>query len=221
MSDRTGALPESSYLDYLPAIFREPDAAGRAPLGQFLLAFEQILGGLEQPPAGFPRGLGQILDGGPGEAAGIWRFFDPDPELPEEQRAPAEFLEWLAGWVALSLREDWSELEKRRFISRIVPLYRLRGTPQGLVEMLNVYTDNAPVSIYEFAEIPDYFEVEIRVLPAGLQASDEVDVGMLISRRRSMAAAIVDREKPAHTFYAFRLLEESGEDDGGEDEPAS
>ena len=34
--------------------------------------------------------------------------------------APAEFLPWLAGWVALGLRDDWREKDKRQIMRDIV-----------------------------------------------------------------------------------------------------
>ena len=62
-----------------------------------------------------------------------------------------EFLPWLSGWVALTLRADWSEATQRSFLQQIVPLYRLRGTRDGLQRMLTLYTGQ-PV------EVDDDFE---------------------------------------------------------------
>ncbi|WYL93010.1 MAG: phage tail protein [Gloeotrichia echinulata IR180] len=60
--------------------------------------------------------------------ASIATLFDP-------KSTPKEFLNWLAGWVALSLRDDWEQEAQRRFISRIVSLYKQRGTKAGMTEM--------------------------------------------------------------------------------------
>jgi phage tail-like protein len=178
----------SRYLDYLPAIYAEADDGAVPFLGRFLLAFEHVLHGLgDANVAGFPPGLAEQLDG----AA---RYLDP-------QRAPADFLDWLAGWVALSLREDWTEDERRRFIARAVPLYRLRGTPAGMVEVLRAYTGDLPVTVYEFDNIPHYFQVEMSL---GLSLRDP-DFEARQQRRQRIAMAIIDQEKPAHTYYAFRF----------------
>jgi phage tail-like protein len=178
----------SRYLDYLPAIYAEPDDAGRSFLGRFLLAFEHVLHGLgDANVAGFPPGLGEQL-------AGAARYLDP-------QQAPAPFLEWLAGWVALSLRDDWTEEERRRLIARAVPLYRMRGTAAGMVEALRAYTDDLPVTVYEFDNIPHYFQVEMSL---GLSLRDP-DFEARKQRRQRIAMAIIDQEKPAHTYYAFRF----------------
>ena len=93
----------SRYVAHLPAVFQDDDF-----VGAFLLAFERILTGLPgRDPPNLPRvplGLEQILDT-------IETYFDPSS-------APAEFLPWLAGWVATSLREDWDTATRRGFIEQ-------------------------------------------------------------------------------------------------------
>ena len=73
----------SSYLHYLPAIFSVDPF-----LGRFLLAFEQVLTRLQGGEADVQRGLEEII-------ADIAKLFDPN-------ETPEEFLQWLAGWGALS-----------------------------------------------------------------------------------------------------------------------
>lgn len=172
----------SSYLDYLPAIFRQD-----AFLGRFLLAFEKTLSGLEEQ-----------LDG-------IHHYFDPDPE-----KAPVEFLEWLSGWVALSLRADLNDDQRRDFIANAVPLYRLRGTKQGLEALIRIYTALAP-TIDELSSplqigvhstigkdtilnggAPHFFKVTIRLGDPNPEKR---------KRMTEVATAIIDMEKPAHTRY--------------------
>ncbi|MGZ4607287.1 MAG: phage tail protein [Blastococcus sp.] len=180
--------PGSSYLDALPAVYREADEAGDRFLGRFLLAFEHVLHGLgDGDVTGFAPGLGeQLTDAG--------RYLDP-------ARTPHEFLDWLAGWVALTLADDWTEDEQRRFLARAVPLYRLRGTARGLIELLRAYTGDLPVTVYEFDNVPHYFQVELTL---GLSLRDP-DFEARKQRRQRTAMAIIDQQKPAHTFYAFRF----------------
>jgi len=208
----------SRYLDYLPAVYQE-DAAPASPdfLGRLLLAFEQILTGLGDP--GEP-GLEEILEGivepaGAGmRLAGVYRYFDPGPSLPDGERAPAEFLEWLSGWVALSLRADLDELRQRDFIARAASLYRLRGTRRGLEEFVRIYTRlgatvmelDAPFQLGLHSTVgvdtlldggaPDFFRVLVR-LPSPDPAQ--------IARHRQVVAAIIDQEKPAHTHYTLEI----------------
>jgi phage tail-like protein len=165
----------SSYLDYLPAIFRQEPFAGR-----FLLAFETVLSGTSTrpDPPGLETTIGSIAD-----------YFDP-------VTAPDGFLPWLAGWVSLTLRADWDTDTQRKFIAQIVPLYRLRGTGEGLRQMLNLYT-RLPVDVFDPVEKVDFFfQVQIT-----LPAAD----GPLMRTTQQIARAIIDQEKPAHTFYALRI----------------
>jgi len=163
----------SSYLDYLPAIFREDPFTG-----QFLLAFEAVLSGVGGQP-----GLETTINS-------IATYFDPMAVT------DTEFLPWLAGWVALSLRADWDEATRRGFIAKIVPLYRLRGTPAGLQQMLTQYTGE-PVQIFDTFDNPAFFfEVKLTL--------SEADP-LLLQSKQAIARAIIDQEKPAHTFYALQV----------------
>jgi phage tail-like protein len=104
----------SSYLQYLPAIYHQDPY-----LGRFLLPFEDVLAELQH-----------LL-------ATVDYYFSPS-------LTDAEFLPWLATWVALVLDEEWNEAKRRRLISQAVNLYRIRGTVQGLQEYLEIYTGLVP-----------------------------------------------------------------------------
>ena len=193
----------SRYLDDLPAIYRQEATGGRPDLlGRLLLAFEHVLTGVGDPQR---PGLEEILDGivdesGDTVMAGAHRYFTPGPTLPAEERAPAEFLEWLSGWVALALREDWREEERRRILAEIVPSYRRRGTPDGLKQVLAAFTgvsSNAITMIEDDEDggwPPHYFQVRVKV-PGVLD----------LARWRGVLEPIIDMEKPAHTYYDLHL----------------
>lgn len=199
--------PPSEYLNYLPAIFQDEETSPF--LGYFLLAFEKMLHGLPKDDAQRrTRGLDQIIDH-------IHEYFDP-------HQTPDSFIPWLGNWVALSLRDDWSMIEKRRFISRVVPLYRYRGTLDGLKQMLLIYLnaqvydndlisedDLVRVRVWDYPmqvgvvaslgedtvvgePLPHYFEVRVRL-------TDPTYVDF--KRKESIARAIIEQEKPAHTTY--------------------
>jgi len=114
--------PRLSYLRYLPPAYRE-DPVSAAFLDRFLSLFETIFDGLDQ----------QIDQ--------LFRYFDP-------RLAPKEFLPWLASWVNLSLDDDLPEDRVRRFIQRSASLYNRKGTPEALVEFLEIYTGR-PVVLTE------------------------------------------------------------------------
>jgi len=180
--------PISSYQQYLPAILQED-----AIIGGFLQAFEQILSGnistneLAKDSTN-PLGLEEIING-------IHLYFNP-------RQTPEEFLPWLAGWVALSIRDDWKVEVKREFIQQIVKLYRLRGTKDGLTQVLQLYLTNSGfgdnVKIFDrFDNFPNYFQVQLT-----LNDRDPEKYW----RQVKIAKAIIDQEKPAHTFYTLKIL---------------
>lgn len=177
----------SSYQQYLPAIIQKD-----AFVGQLLVAFEKILSGInetsEPEKIVTSPGLEEIIDN-------IHIYFNP-------QKTPEEFLPWLASWVALSLRDDWQVEVKKVFIQQIVRLYRLRGTKQGLIEILGIYLKNSgfgeKVEVFdEFDDFPNYFQVQLT-----LKDRDPDKYW----RQAKIAKAIIDREKPAQTFYTLKIL---------------
>lgn len=182
----------SSYQQYLPTILQADPM-----IGQFLQAFEKILSGLSETPSkeqiirddtqNLP-GLEEIIDN-------IHTYFNP-------QETPEEFLPWLAGWVALSLRDDWEVEVKKAFIQQIVRLYSLRGTKAGLIEILSIYLKNSgfgeKVEVFDqFDNFPNYFQVQLT-----LKDRDPEKYW----RQAKVAKAIIDREKPAQTFYSLKIL---------------
>jgi|GEM_PF-1151881 len=153
----------SIYTKYLPRIFQKGNLQENEDyfLGRFLMAFEQILTG------------GTSYQ----ETVGIEKLLDNFDKYLDPAHTPPQFLEWLAGWVALELEnttefygiEDKEEkdsvptqllpLEKARstinrdIISSIVQLYKKRGTTNGLLEYLQLYAgDETTITIDEFHE---------------------------------------------------------------------
>jgi phage tail-like protein len=225
----------SSYLDHLPAIFQEDvDNDGVNFIGRFLLAFEHLLSGVgdsEEP--GLEEIIGGIVETESGELhlSGIHRFFDPGPDQPERHRAPADFLEWLAGWVALSLRDDWREKDKRRIISEVVSRYCERGTRKGLEDAIQIYTKANLKWEHIKAELKWEHDVDVRVdeldtpFQIGVQSTIGEDTWIeggppnyfevfaplktrdpdIIGPFYEVLTAIIDLEKPAYTHYHLEL----------------
>jgi phage tail-like protein len=212
----------SGYLRHLPAIYAAgDDAGGPSFLGRFLLAFEHVLTGLGDPAQ---PGLEERLEGIPltDGIGGVERYFEPGfgfPSADDGRRAPAEFLDWLATWVGLRFRADLGEPAQREqlereLIAKAVPLYRLRGTREGLRQLLETYT-RLGVTIEEFVApfqlgvrsrlgvdtllggaAPQFFRVTVR-----FPASDPRGR----ARLQQLAVAVIDAEKPAHAHYELRI----------------
>ena len=104
----------SSYLDYLPGIYKEADF-----LGRYLLIFEHIFSPIQRTVGNIPH------------------YFDP-------AHVPHDLIEWLGSWVGLTLDPRWPESRRRALIASAVPLYRFRGTPRGMREFLRLYTGYPP-----------------------------------------------------------------------------
>ena len=62
-----------------------------------------------------------------------------DPAL-----APADFVDWLAGWVGLAVDGGWPLERRRALVARTVELYRWRGTVRGLREAVALHTGVEP-----------------------------------------------------------------------------
>jgi phage tail-like protein len=103
--------PSSSYLNFVPAIYREIDFMGR-----FLTIFEQAF-----DPAV------QTIDV-------LWAYLDP-------LTAPESLLPFLANWVAWPIDRRWDIKQQRRLIRNAVELYHWHGTRRGLRYYLHLYTE--------------------------------------------------------------------------------
>lgn len=187
----TDAAPK--LLDYLPAIYHEDPF-----LNQFLLAFEEVLLG-RVSDTNFPaKGIEQTI-------AQLPKLFDPN-------QTPDPFLDWLSGWVAFSGRADLQPIQQRAFISQVISLYRRRGTKENLQELLKIFVRGEPIirepggtefqvgptasigeTTFIAGGVPHYFEVEINI-PGDLDPN-------LRSRQIEIARALIELEKPAHTYY--------------------
>ena len=191
----------SDYLQYLPSIYAEVPL-----LQEFLTAFQQVMTRWTDVSAATisneRKGLEEII-------ADIASIFDPSTTR-------QEFLNWLSGWVALSLRADWTVGQKREFLANIVPLYRSRGTKANLIKLLQIYTRGLPaIDEGDFVSIkvgvnsrigemrigeppPHFFRVTVNL-------GKENDQN-LRKRQFEIAYALIEMQKPAHTTFELKIL---------------
>jgi|GEM_PF-431876 len=111
--------PRFSYLEeYLPAVYRE-DPASRSFLERFLANVEGMFTALED------------------RIANAQFLFDP-------RTVPGEYLDWLAGWLGLSLDASWDEDRKRLLLRHAPKMFAERGTPAGIIRAIRLATDPVP-----------------------------------------------------------------------------
>jgi phage tail-like protein len=101
-----------TWLRHLPPLYQE-DRRSRLFLGRFLTLFEGLYDDVETEIRGLPAD------------------FDPDA-------VPAEWLDWLGGWLALDMPEDWDAARKRAAIRQVFDAYARRGTPEGVRAMVRL-----------------------------------------------------------------------------------
>lgn len=218
----------SSYLQHLPEIFRIPPTPGAEPfLGRFLKVFEALLTERADAPApggdkitGLEEILKRFVDC-------LDPAFAPVQSSPDGSRLDSLFLTYLASWVALILDQNWDLSKKRRWLKRIVPLYHRRGTRAGLGDYLAMFVGNqAKVDeppggflLGKFktpggAEVKGSSTVGVDTFVAGAPAyyfrvrinyafeAEPFDIAVWRNIRKG-ARAIIDLEKPAHTYYTL------------------
>jgi len=190
----------SSYIQYLPGILQDS-----AYLNDYLKIFEKILTGIndgkEYIPGEAYKGIEDIL-------SEFSKYIDPN-------ETPPEFLNWLASWVALYIPEDWTHDIMRKMIFKIVPIYKKRGTVEGLEEFIKLYIgEGNNVTVYEWLTPfqigkastvgfdtvlgeapPGYFKVEVTL--------SEPDTDGTI---KNAIIGIIDSVKPAHTYYDCTVI---------------
>ncbi len=126
-----------------------------------------------------------------------------DPRL-----APSDFAAWLAGWVGVSLDENWPLDRQRDVIVKAVQLYSLRGTARGIAELVRLYVGVEP-------QVSDSGGTAVSVTPGeALPGSGrpwvKVTLGVgdpaAVDPRR--VAAVVASAKPGHVRHEVEVLSE-------------
>src|ERR1044072_2872057 len=195
----------NKLLDYLPAIYREDPF-----LNEYLSAFEKILLG---------RKDGKAMPGekGGAEKRSLEETIDRIPALFDPNHTPKDFLPWLASWAALSLRADLDESEQRRFVASVIQRYRRRGTKDNLIELLKIFTQTTPEinedDVPSKALVDQYSQFAkdtnpLHFFKVSILLTDDPTKD-IVQRKRELAHAIIQLEKPAHTFYELETRFES------------
>lgn len=176
MRGMVAGLPSATpFLDLLPAVYQEDPFTGR------------FVGGFDDVLAPVLSTLDCIVD-----------YFDP-------HLAPADFLEWLAGWVGIELEEGWPIERRRAVVATAVEMYRMRGTVAGLRANLRVLTGGR-------VEIADSGGVGWSRNPSADlpgEAAPRLAVRIRVSDPKTVPMDLVDSAvaaaKPAHVVHRVEV----------------
>jgi phage tail-like protein len=127
----------------------------------------------------------------------IEKKVDNIPQLFNPWTTPSHFLPWLASWMALELEPHWTEIQSRAFMRNIVSLYNQRGGQESLEKYLRIYVgSNVDIAELQQESSPHEFKIIIN-----FPSFDILHRQKIVRRVR----AILDREKPAHTYYNLHI----------------
>jgi phage tail-like protein len=181
-----------NLVHWLPQVYQKADGGtGQHFLRDFLWVFDHIFADLQR------------------HIDVLHHYFDP-------LETPATFLPWLAGWVALTIDQDWPEEKKRKLIQQAIGIYGFRGTVRGLKLFLSIFTGVEPKLLenqwpYEgFRVGRAVIGVDSIVLPPVNKAHCfmvEVPASFTDASDASILKIhdIIRMEKPAHSTYYLRF----------------
>lgn len=170
--------PRPSYLALLPSVYarrdEREDPAGALFLERFLALFEEHLTALET------------------RYEDVSRLLNP-------AGADEEWLRFLAGWLGLVFDPSWDVERRRRLVLAAPELFRLRGTPAGLLRALEIYLGRAPVLVEGFRWRPSG--------PLILGRSGRIGCSRLAEPAEGLSARASDLAEHAHRFTLFVEVE--------------
>ncbi|MFF5971234.1 phage tail protein [Streptomyces sp. NPDC012769] len=164
-------------IDLLPAVYLEHDF-----LARFLAALDEVL-------------------------APVLLTLDNLPAHLDPRTAPEDFLDWLAGWVAVEPHEESPPERRRAAVRGAVDRHRARGTARGLAQALRLETGGSEPEITESGGTV-WSSAPGTALPGArrpwvtvrLRVSDPGRVN------RARLEELITAEIPAHVGFTLELL---------------
>lgn len=181
-------FPRETYLTYLPAVYQE-DPASRDFLERYLSLFGTLFSELEN------------------EITGLSDYLDP-------QLATGEHLRWLATWLGLETDDYWTDEQVEAFIKAAPELYRYRGTRQGLMKTIQIYTGQEPLIVEYFQTKGMRDNAELRELTDKLYDGNPYTFTVLLrpeqapsEKQRVVIEQLIEEQKPAYTEAKLVMLQ--------------
>jgi phage tail-like protein len=185
----------------LPGIYHEEAEKKRSPLWTLLLLIEDNF-----------ASIATILDK-------IDTYFDTWQAPDGNTAGEPDFIAWLGTWVGLVPEKEWPEAKRRFVLGTASDLHKLRGTVSGLRYMLSLYF-GIDVKIHEWAWPASMQVGEMNTcgidtcihVPYNINHCFTVtwkpapeEKGPELTQKIVRIRALIDREKPAHTFCYFNV----------------
>lgn len=118
----TAYFPKQSWISYLPEIYESSDKEHF--LERYLSIFQSIYDDMNAR-------IKQV------------------PYLLDVKTTDPEYLDYLSQWVGVVNSQMWTEQKKRILLSKAAHLFKIRGTRQGILEVIQLYLETEEVFLVE------------------------------------------------------------------------
>jgi phage tail-like protein len=177
-ASRNGVVSPHPLEEFLPSIYRRQTAPGTEFLPALLEAWDEWL-----------APVFSTLDN-------LDAYFDP-------RLAPADFIDWLGGWVGLRPTQRWPLDHRRARIANAVWLFLWWGTKEGIAHYVSTFT-GVPV---ERVQVIDSGGVDVSLEPnSEISWTAEPRVVVRVAAEGSTIDSqrlddLVSAAKPAHVLH--------------------
>ncbi len=130
-------FPKQSWLRYLPEVYQSSDTSHF--LERYLAIFQSLHESMNQS-------IRQV------------------PDMIDVDSAEKEFLTWLSQWLDIAGSYMWSEKQLRMLLKNGIRLYKKRGTREGMLEFIRLYTGGE-------AYLVEYYQIEPYMTDKALKES--------------------------------------------------
>ncbi len=124
-----------------------------------------------------------------------------------------DFLQWLSEWSAIDDTYIWTEGKLRKFVKKSFSLYKLKGTKEGLKQIIELYTNTVPIIVETYEVMECYDKNEYIEQYQKLYGEDKYSFTIFIqeqfvnsNQKLSGLKKIVEMYKPAHTIANIAVL---------------